>query len=73
METLLARMIFAAIALAVSSACRMRAVILGQPVSVPVLWLVAAGVVLALVAAVLLLARALVRDGLRLRPRAVVT
>ena len=36
---------------------------------VPVLWLVAAAVVLALAAAVLWLARSVLRDGLRLRPR----
>ena len=36
---------------------------------VPVLWLVAVAVVLALAAAVLWLARSVLRDGLRLRPR----
>ena len=38
---------------------------------VPVLWLVAAAVVLALAVAVLCLARSVLRDGLRLRPRMV--
>jgi len=47
-------------------------VVLGQPVSVPVLWLVAAAVVLILAALVLYLLRSILRDGgLLLRPRTV--
>ena len=57
--------------LVVSARVRLSAVIFGQPVSVPVLWLVFAVVVLGLVAIVLVLARLLLRDGLRLRPRMV--
>jgi hypothetical protein len=59
--------------LVVSARIRLNAVVLGQPVSVPVLWLVFAAVVLALAALVLVLARLLLRDGLRLRPRMVTT
>lgn len=57
----------------VSAQTRLNAVVLGQPVSVPVLWLVFAAVVLALATLVLVLARLLLRDGLRLRPRMVAT
>lgn len=63
--------LLALIGLATSAQTRMHAVLLGQPVSVPVLWLIAAIVTLALAAAVLILARLLIRDGLRLRPRMV--
>jgi len=61
--------------LVVSARARISAVILGQPVSVPVLGLVALALVLALAALVLWLIRAAVRDGgfLRLRPRVVTT
>lgn len=61
--------------LVVSARARISAVILGQPVSVPVLGLVALALVLALAALVLWLIRAAVRDGgfLRLRPRVVRT
>jgi hypothetical protein len=45
--------------LVVSARTRLNAVVLGQPVSVPVLWLVAAAVVLALAAVVLVLLRML--------------
>jgi len=55
--------------LAASARIRLSGVILGQPVSVPVLGLVAAVVVLALTATVLWLLRLLLLDGLRLRPR----
>ena len=55
--------------LAASARIRLSGVILGQPVSVPVLGLVAAVVVLALTATVLWLLRVLLLDGLRLRPR----
>jgi hypothetical protein len=60
-------------ALIVSARTRVNARVLGQPVSMPVLWLVAAAVVLLLAALVLVLLRLLVRDGLRLRPRMVNT
>jgi len=61
--------------LVVSAQARLNAVILGQPVSVPVLWLVALGVVLTLAAVVLWLIRSAVCDGgfWRLRPRVVGT
>jgi hypothetical protein len=63
----------ALLGLIVSARIRLNAVILGQPVSVPVLWLVFAAVVLLLAALVLVLLRLLLRDGLRLRPRMVAT
>ena len=57
-----------------SAQARLNAVILGQPVSVPVLGIVALAVVLLLAAAVLYLLRSIARDvGLRLRPRVVNT
>ncbi len=62
--------------LVVSAQARLSAVILGQPVSVPVLGLVALAVVLALAALVLRLIRSAVRDGgfsWLLRPRGVST
>ena len=58
--------------LIVSAKTRLNAVVLGQPVSVPVLWLVAATMVLTLAALVLYLLRSILRDGgLLLRPRTV--
>ncbi len=56
-----------------SAQARLNAVILGQPVSVPVLGIIALAVVLLLAAAVLWLLRSAFRDGgfLRLRPRVV--
>jgi hypothetical protein len=57
----------------VSAQARLTATVLGAPVSVPVLGLVALAVVLALLALVLHLARMMLRDGLRLRPAAVTT
>jgi hypothetical protein len=60
-------------ALIVSARTGLNATVLGQPVSMPVLWLVFAAVVLLLAAAVLVLLRLLIRDGLRLRPRMVPT
>lgn len=63
----------ALLGLIVSARIRLNTVILGQPVSVPVLWLVFAAVVLLLAALVLVLLRLLLRDGLRLRPRMVNT
>ena len=59
--------------LIVSARTRVNATVLGQPVSMPVLWLVFATVVLLLAALVLVLLRLLIRDGLRLRPRMVNT
>ncbi len=57
-----------------SAQARLNAVILGQPVSVPVLGIVALAVVLLLAAAVLYLLRSIARDvGLLLRPRVVNT
>jgi hypothetical protein len=50
---------------------RLNAVVLGRPVSIPWLDLIAAAVVLALAAVVLVLLRLLIRDGLGLRPRPV--
>jgi len=54
--------------LVVSANVRLSAVVAGHPWSVSLLLAVAAVVVLALAVAVLALARALLRDGLRLRP-----
>jgi hypothetical protein len=54
--------------LILSARVRLSAIIFGQPVSVPVLWLIAAALVLALAAVVLVLLRLLLQDGLRLRP-----
>jgi len=57
--------------LVVSASTRLNAVILGQPVSIPVLGIIAVAVALVALAAVLFLLRLLVCDGLRLRPRMV--
>ena len=58
--------------LVVSAKTRLNAIVLGQPVSVPVLWLAAAVVVLLLTAVVLYLLGSILRDGsLLLRPRTV--
>jgi hypothetical protein len=54
--------------LVASARIRLSGVILGQPVSVPLLGIVAAAVVLILAALVLILLRLLLRDGLGLRP-----
>ena len=58
-----------------SAQARVNAVVLGQPVSVPVLGIVALAVVLALAVAVLWLLRSAIRDGgfWWLRPRTVNT
>jgi hypothetical protein len=61
-------LIFIVLGLVESARIRLTGVIFGQPVSVPVLWLVFAAVVLILAAIVLVLLRLLLRDGLRLRP-----
>jgi hypothetical protein len=63
-----AALTLALLGLIVSARVRLNAVVLGQPVSVPVLWLVFAAVVLLLAIVVLVLLRLLIRDGLRLRP-----
>lgn len=55
--------------LIVSARTRVNAIVFGQPVSMPVLWLVAAALVLLLAALVLVLLRLLLADGLRIRPR----
>jgi len=59
--------------LVASARIRLSGVIFGQPVSVPLLWLVFAAVVLILAAIVLVLLRLLLREGLRLRPVVVST
>lgn len=72
METVAIRLLLAVLGLAVSARTRLTATVHGAHFAVPVLWLLAAAVVLALAAAVLYLARSVVRDGgLRLRPRMV--
>jgi hypothetical protein len=60
-------------ALITSARIRLGAVIFGQPVSVPLLGLIAVVVVLALAAVVLFLLRSLLREGLRLRATVVIT
>lgn len=58
--------------LAVTGQARLTATVGGTPVSVPVLWLIALAVVLALTAAVLFILRTMARDGWPgLRPRVV--
>ena len=64
-----------ALVLAVMAPVHATVAVSGALVVIPVLWLVAAAVVLALAAAVLWLVRSAVRDGgfWRLRPRVVIT
>jgi phosphate/sulfate permease len=62
-------LVLAFLGLVVAAKTRLNAVVMGQPVSVPVLWLIAAIVVLLLAALVLVLLRLLLADGLRIRPR----
>jgi hypothetical protein len=57
--------------LIVTARARLNAVVFGHLVSLPWLGVIAAALVLALAAVVLVLLRLLLRDGLRLRPRAV--
>ena len=52
----------------VSGVTKLHAVILGRPVSVPLLLLIAIAVILALAIGLLWILRTLIRDGLRLRP-----
>jgi hypothetical protein len=66
-------LLLAFLGLVVSARVRLTAVLFGQPVSIPVLGLVAAVVVLALAVTLVWLLRSLLRDGLRLRPGAVIT
>ncbi len=63
--------VFIVLGLIVSARTRLTLTVHGAALSVPVLWLVAATVVLALAAVVLWLVRIILRDGLRLRPRMV--
>lgn len=64
--------VLAFVGLIVSAQTKLHAVLLGQPISVPVLWLIAAAIVLLLAAFVLYLLRSILRDGgLLLRPRTV--
>ena len=56
-------LVIALLGLIVSARARLNAVILGQPVSVPMLWLVAAAIVLVLAALVLWILRGIIRDG----------
>jgi hypothetical protein len=56
------------VSLIVSGCTRLNAVILGKPVSVSPLLLIAAAVLLTLAVALLWILRALLRDGLRLSP-----
>jgi hypothetical protein len=66
-------LVFILLGLVVSARIRLNAVVLGQPVSVPLLGVVIVVLVLLLAALVLVLLRLLIRDGLRLRPRMVTT
>lgn len=66
-------LLLALLGLVVSARIRLTAVIFGQPMSVPVLGLVAVVVVLVLAVMLLWLLRSILRDGLRLRPRMVPT
>lgn len=66
-------LVFILLGLVASARIRLSGVILGQPVSVPLLGIVAAIVLLAVTALVLVLLRLLLAEGLRLRPRVVVT
>jgi len=64
----LASLVFALIGLVASARFRLNAIVLGQPVSVPWLAVIAAVILFLLAASVLVLARLLLRDGLRLHP-----
>ena len=61
-------LLLAFLGLVISAHERLNAVILGRPVSVPWIGLIAVLVALVLAVMVLFLLRSLVRDGLRLRP-----
>lgn len=62
-------LLLAFLGLLVSAHARVNAVVAGQPVSVPVLGIIALAAVLLLLVMVLFLARLLVQDGLRSRPK----
>ena len=64
----IASIIIAVIGLFVSARTKLNAVVLGQHFTIPVLWLIAAAVVLAITAVILWLIRSFVREGLHLRP-----
>ena len=55
--------IVAVVGLFVSANTKLHAVILGQPVTIPVLWLVAATALLAVLAVILWLLRGIAREG----------
>jgi hypothetical protein len=61
-------LVLAVVALVVSAVTKLHAVILGQPVVMPWLFVVAVIIALALAVALLFMIRLMVRDGLRLRP-----
>lgn len=64
--------VLAVIGLIVSANTKLHAVLLGQPVTIPALWLVFAGLVLALLALVLHLIRLTARE-FRRQPEPVIT
>ena len=64
----IASIVIAVIGLFVSARTKLNAVVFGQHFTIPVLWLIAAAVVLAITAVVLWLIRQIARDGLRQRP-----
>ena len=67
-----ARLAALLLVLLVAANTRLNAVVAGQPVSVPALWLIALAVLIALALAMLLVFRTIMRDGgLFLRPRTV--
>ena len=61
-------LVLGVVLLVVSALTKLRAVVAGQQVTIPALWLVLAAIVLALAIMLLWLIRQMVRDGLRLRP-----
>ena len=61
-------LVLGAVALVVSGLTKLHAVIFGQPVVMPWLFVVAVIIALALAVALLFMIRLMVRDGLRLRP-----
>ena len=60
--------VLAFLGLIVSANTKLHAMLAGQPVTIPVLWLVFATVVLLVAIVFLVLLRLLIRDGLSLRP-----
>lgn len=57
----------------ISAYTKLNAVVLGRPVSVPLLMLVGVAVLLALLLGLAVVVRAILRDGRRLRPVYVIT